>query len=397
MAALRLCEKIICFYFERYHRPPGKTVDTSPAGSHNSDPGLPFTPSMFNLSGLTEDQTVPRIPRIGITMGDPAGIGPEIVVKALSDPGIYDSARPLVIGDPSAIAAWVVKNPDMQMLEVLDVERTGERSSVVDVLPVSRLDPSLTQPGAPTLEGGKAMVDAVIRAVELAQAGKLDGVVTGPVNKSLMHRAGCPFDGHTPLLAHLTGAGDVIMMLAGERLRVALVTIHCPLRDVPDLLTEQAVFRTVALTDRGLRYDFGIKAPRLAVAALNPHGGEGGLFGTEEKIIIGPAVKRARASGINAQGPLPADTVFFKAVAGAFDAVICMYHDQGLIPLKLMHFSDGVNITLGLPIVRTSVDHGTAYDIAGKGVADPSSLKAALRTAAVMAVNRRAAVRVRAS
>ncbi len=340
---------------------------------------------------------MPRLPRIGITMGDPAGIGPEIVVKALSDPAMYEEARPLVIGDATAIEAWVDKNPGMQLRELLDVEGAGERSFVVDLLPVSRLDPALAQPGAPTLEGGKAMVESVIRAVELIRTGKLDGMVTGPVSKSLMHRAGCPFDGHTPLLAHLTGAGDVIMMLAGERLRVTLVTIHHPLREVPGLLTEQAVYRTVALTDRGLRYDFGIKAPRLAVAALNPHGGEEGLFGTEEETVIGPAVQRARASGIDAQGPLPADTVFIKAVSGAFDAVICMYHDQGLIPLKLMHFSDGVNITLGLPIVRTSVDHGTAYDIAGKGVADPSSLKAALRTAALMAANRCAADRARTS
>ncbi len=340
---------------------------------------------------------MPRLPCIGITMGDPAGIGPEIVVKALSDSGMYEIARPFVLGDPAAIAAWVDKDPRLQIRETLETGHAGEQPNVVDVLPVSRLDPALIQPGVPTIEGGRAMVAAVTRAVDLALAGKLDGMVTGPVSKALMRRAGCAFDGHTPLLADLTGAGDVIMMLAGDRLRVALVTIHRPLRDVPGLLTEQAIYRTVVLTNRGLRYDFAIRAPRLAVAALNPHGGEEGLFGTEEETVIAPAVQRARASGIDAQGPLPADTVFLKAASGDFDAVICMYHDQGLIPLKLLHFADGVNITLGLPIVRTSVDHGTAYDIAGKGIADPSSLKAAFRTAAVMAENRRAADRVRSS
>lgn len=374
-----------------------KTIDTSPPSSHNSDPGRPFTPHLFTPSDHIEDQIVPPLPRIGITMGDPAGIGPEVIVKALSDPSMYEAARPLVIGDPTAIATWADKDPRLQMREILETERAGEHPFVVDVLPVSRLDPVLIQPGLPSLEGGMAMVEAIKRAVDLTMKGELDGLVTGPANKALMHLAGCAFDGHTPLLAHLTGAGDVIMMLAGSRLRVALVTIHCPLRDVPGLLTEQAVYRTVVLTDRGLRCDFGIEAPRLAVAALNPHAGEEGLFGDEEETVIGPAVQRARASGIDAQGPLPADTAFFKAASGAFEAVICMYHDQGLIPLKLLHFADGVNITLGLPIVRTSVDHGTAYDIAGRGIADPSSLKAAIRTAAVMAANRRAADRVRES
>lgn len=338
---------------------------------------------------------MPHPPRIGITMGDPSGIGPEVVVKALSHHDMYEAVRPLVIGDPDVIASWVVRTPPLEMREVSEAESSGERPGVLDVLPVSRLDPALVQPGLPTREGGAAMVAAIKRAVELTLEGNLDGMVTAPAGKALMHRAGCPFDGHTPLLAHLTGAGDVVMMLAGDRLRVALVTVHCPLRDVPDLLTEQAVYKTIDITDRGLRHDFGLKSPRLAVAALNPHGGEERLFGTEEETVIGPAVEQARDSGIHVDGPLPADTVFFKAASGMYDAVVSMYHDQGLIPLKLLHFSDGVNITLGLPIVRTSVDHGTAYDIAGRGLADPSSLKAALRTAAFMAVNRLSSDRIR--
>lgn len=337
------------------------------------------------------------LPLIGITMGDPAGIGPEIVVKALSNPALHQAARPVVLGDPGAFGALVEYRPDLTLREVGKAGEAGGRPSVVDLLPTSRLDPALLRPGVPTLEGGEAMVAAIARAVELAVRGELDGVVTAPISKALMQRAGHAYEGHTQLLAHLTGAREVVMMLAGERLRVTLVTIHCALREVPRLLTGEAVLRTLELTDRGLRSDFGIQAPRLAVAALNPHAGEEGLFGDEEERVIAPAVRNARSRGIDAVGPLPADTVFVKAVSGAFDAVVCMYHDQGLIPLKLLHFSDGVNVTLGLPIVRTSVDHGTAYDIAGTGRADPSSLEAAVRTAALMAVHRGAAEPAQAS
>lgn len=334
---------------------------------------------------------MPFVPRIGITMGDPAGIGPEIIVRALSDPDMYCCARPLVLGDPAALTMALPWSGGPTLREVDDPADAGEAPSVLDVLPVSRLDPDLLQPGRPTVEGGRSMVEAVRLAVDLTLQGDLDGVVTAPISKRLLQQAGVAFEGHTQLLAHLTGARDVVMMLAGERLRVTLVTIHRPLREVPDLLTEEAVLRTIDLTHRGLRLDFGLDAPRLAVAGLNPHAGEDGLFGDEEQRIIGPAVERARDAGMDVRGPLPADTVFFKAVSGAFDAVVCMYHDQGLIPLKLLHFTDGVNVTLGLPIVRTSVDHGTAYDIAGRGAADASSLKAALRTAAFMVTNRRAA------
>ena len=178
------------------------------------------------------------------------------------------------------------------------------------------------------------------------------------------------------------------MMLAGKRLRVALVTIHCPFRDIPQLIKEDQIFKTITITGKALKEDFGMKNPSLAVAALNPHAGEEGLFGSEEREMIAPAIERARKAGFHVSGPLPPDTVFHRAVGGQFDTVIAMYHDQGLIPLKLLHFSDAVNITLGLPIVRTSVDHGTAYDIAGKGIADPSSLIEAIRMAARMAANR---------
>ena len=237
------------------------------------------------------------------------------------------------------------------------------------------------------------MVEYITRAVEMALHGELAAIVTCPISKSLMYRAGYHFEGHTQLLSHLTNTSDYVMMLAGERLRVTLVTIHCPLRDVPGLLKEDDILKTITITAKALMEDFGIRVPRLAVAALNPHAGEEGLFGTEEQEIIQPAIKRARKEGIDIEGPFPSDTLFHKAASGSFDAVVCMYHDQGLIPLKLLHFSDGVNITLGLPIIRTSVDHGTAYDIAGTGIADPSSLKAAIRMAVVMAGNRSRAVK----
>jgi 4-hydroxythreonine-4-phosphate dehydrogenase len=203
-----------------------------------------------------------------------------------------------------------------------------------------------------------------------------------------MQKAGHFFEGHTQLIAHLTNTEDYVMMLAGERLRVALVTIHCALSEVSACLDDDMIYKTITITSQALQLDFGLLTPRLAVAALNPHAGESGLFGSEEDEIIRPAIERARSEGCQVEGPFPADTLFHRAAAGQFDAVVAMYHDQGLIPLKLLHFSDAVNVTLGLPIIRTSVDHGTAYDIAGTGIADASSLKAAIRMAVKMAENR---------
>jgi 4-hydroxythreonine-4-phosphate dehydrogenase len=255
----------------------------------------------------------------------------------------------------------------------------------VDLLAISRLGGPATMPAKPSLEGGKAMVDYIVTAVKMTLAGELAAMVTGPIRKDLMQRTGCSFEGHTQLIAALTDTQDYVMMLAGKRLRVSLVTIHCAYRDVLTYLDTEQVYKTIAVTAKELRLHFGFKRPRLAVAALNPHAGEAGLFGSEETEIINPAIERAAAEGFRVEGPYPADTLFFRASRGEFDAVVCMYHDQGLIPLKLLHFSDAVNVTLGLPIIRTSVDHGTAYDIAGKGLADPSSLEAAVRTAVEMA------------
>ena len=229
------------------------------------------------------------------------------------------------------------------------------------------------------------MVSYILNAVELALNKEVAGIVTGPISKTALHLAGYRDPGHTELLADRTGAGNVAMMLAGGNFRVVLATIHCALAEVPERLTLEGLLRLFSLTCRALQHDFGISQPHLGVAALNPHASEGGLFGEEEKEIIIPAVLEARGQGLPVSGPFPADTLFWRHAQGEFDAICAMYHDQGLIPLKLLHFMDAVNITLGLPIIRTSVDHGTAYDLAGSGKAHPGSLKAAILLAADMA------------
>jgi len=337
-------------------------------------------------------QDVSDIPLIGITMGDPAGIGPEIIVKALADDkSIYGLCRPVVLGDPAILSSAILMAD--QEIELNIIASPSEAKAVpgnIDLVAVSNLKRDTIQPGKPTVEGGKAMVEYVIKAVEMIQRGELEAMVTCPISKVLMHQAGHKYDGHTQLISHLTNTDDYVMMLAGERLRVALVTIHCALKEVPAILNTDMVYKTIAITASALREDFGFENPRLAVAALNPHAGETGLFGSEEDEIIEPAVKKAKEKGCNLVGPLPADTLFYKAASGQYDAIVAMYHDQGLIPLKLLHFSDAVNVTLGLPIIRTSVDHGTAYDIAGTGQADASSLKAAIELAATMVKNRKA-------
>jgi len=328
------------------------------------------------------------LPLIGITMGDPSGIGPEITIKALSDLTIHDHCRPVVLGDPGALDLYIKgkKKPSIQILSHPS-DAKGKRDQI-ELIALSSLKKDQMIPGKPSKEGGRAMVAYIIKAVELVQQGGLEAMVTCPISKALMHEAGYAFEGHTELIAHLTDCEDPIMMLAGDRLRVALVTIHCALRDVPANLNEEKIYKTIAITAKALRDDFALNNPRIALAALNPHAGESGLFGSEEETLIKPALQRAQREGFLVQGPFPADTLFHRAAMGEFDVVVVMYHDQGLIPLKLLHFSDAVNVTLGLPIIRTSVDHGTAYEIAGKGVADPSSLKAAIGMAVTMVGNR---------
>jgi len=311
-----------------------------------------------------------KLPIIGITMGDPAGIGPEIIVKALKDTSVTSMSHPVVLGDRGIL------------------EREAKRLNLpcaFEIIEISHLNLSEIRYGKPVIAGGKAMAECIREAVAMAKSGKIDAIVTAPINKMVLHDAGYNYPGHTEMLAELTGTKDVVMMLAGETLRVVLVTIHCAYTDVPKLLTVEKILKTITITHESLKKVLSGKNPRLAVAGLNPHAGEGGLFGDEEKNLIAPAVEQACRLGIDAVGPAPPDTLFYYAARGRYDAVVCMYHDQGLIPLKLLHFDTGVNVTLGLPIIRTSVDHGTAYDIAGKGIASPASMVSAIKMAVQMA------------
>jgi len=287
------------------------------------------------------------LPRIGITLGDPSGIGPEIVQKALADERVRS---------------------------VCDAVPYGPTADLLDSFPAGRL----------SARSARAAHDAIVDAVRDATAGRLAAIVTAPINKEAFSLAGLTWRGHTEMLAELTGADHVAMMFYAESLRVVLATVHVPLADVPRELTPARVDEVIALTADELPR-FGIERPRLALAGLNPHAGEHGLIGREDEDVLVPAVERARRRGVDLVGPLPADTVFVKAVRGEFDAVIACYHDQGLIPVKLVAFGTAVNVTLGLPIIRTSVDHGTAFDIAGRGVADHASLVEAIRLAARLA------------
>jgi 4-hydroxythreonine-4-phosphate dehydrogenase len=282
---------------------------------------------------------------VAITEGDPAGIGPEIARRAAADARVLAACVPVLYG-----------------------------ASTEDSF----------EPGVLSASAGQAAYDAIVRAADDARSRIVDAIATAPINKEALRLAGHPWSGHTDLLAHLTGARDVAMMFFSDELRVVLATVHVPLSDVPRLLTSELVERTIALTARELP-KFDKIPPRIAVAGLNPHAGEHGLFGCEEELVIAPAVARARDRGIDVSGPFPADTVFVRARKGEFDVVIACYHDQGLIPVKLVAFGRAVNVTLGLPIVRTSVDHGTAFDIAGKGVADAESMVAAVLLAARLA------------
>ncbi len=331
------------------------------------------------------------LPRIAITMGDPAGIGPEVILKTLLQGDIYQVCKPIVLGDINVLRMVSKKLGPLSFRTIKTPSEVTGSPGLVDVISVSNLKRDSFVPGRPTVPGGKAMVDYIIKAVDFNKDGQVSAMVTCPISKELMHKAGYRFDGHTELLASLTNTRDYGMMLANESLRVSLVTIHCALKEVPQRLNKGLILKTIRLTYRTLEEDFAIKKPHVAVAGLNPHAGEAGLFGLEDKEIIQPAVDEAKTEGLLVDGPFPADTIFYHAINGKFDAVVAMYHDQGLIPVKLLHFSDSVNITLGLPIVRTSVDHGTAYDIAGKGVADPSSLIAAIRMATKIASARRKA------
>jgi 4-hydroxythreonine-4-phosphate dehydrogenase len=330
-------------------------------------------------------------PVISITMGDPVGIGPEIILFALQNSSLYKECRPLVIGDLGIMeSAMKCTNSDLDFNLVDDPGKGIYKCGQVDLLRCSDLNPDDVSWGLPTTQTGMAMVSFIETATEMAILGQVDAVVTCPINKEGLKMAGSKFPGHTELIANRTNTKEFAMMLSGTILKVVLVTIHMPLKKVHDSISTEKIFSTIKITSQALTQRFGIERPCIGVAALNPHAGEKGMFGDEEEELIIPAVKRAKEDGINVKGPFPPDTVFYNAKKGAFDAVVCMYHDQGLIPFKLMHFSDGVNTTLGLPIIRTSVDHGTAYDIAGTGKADHQSLMAAIEMATKQALSRRA-------
>ena len=329
-------------------------------------------------------------PIIAITLGDPAGVGPEITAKALARSEVWDCCRPLVIGDAGVLArAVALVSAPLTIHSITDVAEARFDPAAPDVLDLGNVDPDALQPGQVSPAAGRAAVDYIERAVELAQAGQVDGIATAPINKAALQAAGVPFIGHTELLAALLGEERVTTMLATTGLRVVHVTRHVPLSQVAAHITRENVLETIHMTDEGLRgLAFGdaegrsIQRPRIAVAALNPHGGDDGLVGREEIEAIGPAVEAAQVAGIDAHGPIPADSVFFRAIRGEFDAVVAMYHDQGHIPIKTHGFERSVTVTLGLPLVRTSVDHGTAFDIAWQGVAHEESMVEALLLAA---------------
>ena len=288
-------------------------------------------------------------PKIALTVGDPAGIGPEIAAKAAADASVRAVCEPIMFAAPPDAGVHAGKCP---------------------------------------LPPGGAAYDTIVRAVDAAKRGDVDAIATAPVNKLAFALAGLEWKGHTDLLAHLCGTPRVAMMFHSPQLKVVLLTVHVPLNEVAAQITPELVDQTIALTAEAMAA-FGSTRPRLALAGLNPHAGEGGVIGDEDDRVLAPAVARARARGVTIDGPIPGDTVFVRASRGEFDCVIACYHDQGLIPVKLLAFGTAVNVTIGLPIIRTSVDHGTAFDIAGKGVADPGSMIAAVKLAASMASRRR--------
>ena len=325
-------------------------------------------------------------PVIAITMGDPAGIGPEVIIKSLSLPEVRNICEPVIIGSAFSMlkTAESIKSdtPLMPLDSCKDIDFQVESIPILDCVSSSV---EVMQLGHETALTGAAASQALKKAVELAMAGFVKAIVTGPTSKHALHLAGYSYPGQTEFLADLTGASEVVMMLVSENFRVALVTTHCSLSDVARLIKKDAIVKKLTILDAWLRKYFGFDDPRIAVCALNPHAGDGGIFGREEIEIIEPALKEAKRQGIHALGPLPADTLFAQIRVNAYDAYLAMYHDQGLIPLKRDAFGKGVNVTLGLPIIRTSPDHGTAFDIAGKGTADPGSMAEAIKLATHMA------------
>jgi len=320
------------------------------------------------------------LPRIGITMGDPAGIGPEVVLKAVAEDEVRRACIPVIIGD-AQLLAHTARTLDLQ--SGYDIVRADEPFPEHSEPVIYHLDniSGFIEPGIESGAAGKAAGGYIEAAVELCAAGSIDAVATAPINKRALFLGGYSFPGHTEFLAHLTGAEEYAMAFVAGNLRIVLLSTHVPLSEAIRLVERDRIVRRINLANRELQR-WGIERPRVAVAALNPHGAEGGLFGVEEASEIMPAIDACRRDDINVQGPFSADTVFLRASRGEFDAVIACYHDQAMIPVKCLSFGEAVNVTLGLPFIRTSVDHGTAFDIAGKGLAEHSSMVAAIKLAA---------------
>jgi 4-hydroxythreonine-4-phosphate dehydrogenase len=326
------------------------------------------------------------LPRIGITMGDPAGIGPEVVLKAVAEEDVRRVCVPIIIGD-AQLLAHTARTLDLQC--GYDIVRHDERLPTHPTEPIIfHLDnvSGYIEPGIESGAAGKAAAQYIEAAVELCAAGSLDAIATAPINKRALFLGGYSFPGHTEFLAHLTGAEEYAMAFVAANLRIILLSTHVPLAEAIRMVERDRLVEKIVLAHRELKR-WGIEKPRIAVAALNPHGAEGGLFGVEEASEILPAVEACRGrDDMNVSGPYSADTVFLRASRGEFDAVVACYHDQAMIPIKCLSFGEAVNVTLGLPFIRTSVDHGTAFDIAGKGLAEHSSMTAAITLAAELSL-----------
>ncbi|MFO0794291.1 MAG: 4-hydroxythreonine-4-phosphate dehydrogenase PdxA [Candidatus Brocadiaceae bacterium] len=326
---------------------------------------------------------------VGITMGDPCGIGPEIILKALQSPSISTLANYVIIGNKEVFdfTADSLKIP-FACRTISDISDIEDTHPSLSFLSIGDFQQDLLRQRKPTQEGGDMSVQCVLKGINLAMSGHIDALATAPICKEAIHLGGYGYPGHTEMLQIFSGVKRVVMFMVGGKLRVAFVTTHVALKDVPQIITTEGILDTLAITNDGLMRYFGLERPRIAMCGLNPHAGEEGIFGDEERKIIIPALEKARNKGIQCDGPVSADTVFYKMLKGAYDGVVAVYHDQGAIPLKLHAFEIGVNITLGIPFVRTSPDHGTAYDIAGKGIANPRSMMEAIKMAVKMAKRR---------
>lgn len=326
-------------------------------------------------------------PRILITMGDPAGVGPEVIPRAVASGDFLGETVLVVVGD-EGILKERAKGTDLDVVCIKGPEEAEPRGKTLWV--IEPWTPSHRPvPGHPTPETGEAAYRYILYAARKVLQGEADALVTGPVSKEIIAASGRPFTGHTEFLAQLAQVEEVAMLLVGPKLRVCLLTTHIPLAEVPSKITREGILRKAVLLEKGLKELFGIPRPRIALCALNPHGGEGGKLGSEEQKVLKPAVEEARKRGLDLEGPFPSDSLFFWALEGMWDAILALYHDQGLIPFKMIHFHEGVNLTLGLPFIRTSPDHGTAFDIAGKGLADPRSMREAIRLAITLARRKR--------